>query len=118
MGRCACDEVVRLGDRSESRSSRKLLRNQAKRKRVSSDFRFGEGEAGEGGGQRLRDMSALMRRSLEKVCGAGTVSAVKQLRLLDVHDACPVDEQFVVLRRLVAAGFGCGDDREPLLHVR
>ena len=50
-------------------------------------------------------------------CGADAASAVKQLRLLNVDDARPVDEQFVVLRRLVAAGFRRGDDREPLLHV-
>ena len=50
-------------------------------------------------------------------CGADAASAVKQPQLLDVDDACPVDEQFVVLRRLVAAGFRRGDDREPLLHV-
>ncbi len=50
-------------------------------------------------------------------CGADAASAVKQLRLLDVNDAGPVDEELVVLRRLVAAGFRRGDDREPLLHV-
>ncbi len=43
---------------------------------------------------------------------------ISALRLLDVDDARPVDEQFVVLRRLVAAGFRGGDDREPLLYVR
>ena len=43
---------------------------------------------------------------------------MKQPQLLDVHYARPVDEQLMVLRRLVAAGFRRGDDREPLLHVR
>ena len=39
------------------------------------------------------------------------------MRLLDVDDARPVDEELVVLGRLVARRFRCGDDRKPLLHV-
>ena len=38
-------------------------------------------------------------------------------RLLDVDDARPVDEELVVLGRLVARRFRRGDDRKPLLHV-
>ena len=37
--------------------------------------------------------------------------------LLDVDDARPVEEELVVLRRLVARRFRRGDDRQPLLHV-